>query len=73
MPLQASSGIAVVGFTKGHKIGIIGVIVLHEDALILKSCDGNTILVVFSEGCDSEAESGSRPQLLPRRGGLAPI
>lgn len=73
MPLQASRGIAVVRFAKGHKIGVIGVIVLDKDALVLKPGDGYTILVVFSEGCESEAEGGSRPQLLARSGGLAPV
>jgi hypothetical protein len=73
LPLQAGRGIAVVRFAKRYEIGVVGIIILHKDALILKSGDRDTILVVFSERCDAEAKGGSWSQLLSWRCGLAPV
>lgn len=71
--MQAGRGITVVGFTERYKIGIIGIVILHKNALVLKAGDGDTVLVVLGKGCDAEAKGGSRSQLLSRGWSLAPV
>lgn len=51
---------------ESHEVGIVAVIVLHQDAVVLQANDRDPVAEVFREGCDPKAERGAWPQLLSR-------
>jgi len=58
---------------EGHEVGVVAVIVLHQDAVILQADDRDPVAKVFREGCDPKAERGAWSQLLSRCWRLAPV
>jgi hypothetical protein len=56
-----------------REIGVIGVVIFDQDALVLQPDDGDAVPVVLGVGRDAEAVGGARAVLLARRGRLAPV
>jgi len=63
----------VVELDERHKVGVVTIIVLHQDAVILQANDRDPVAEVFREGCYPKAERGAWSQLLPRCWRLAPV
>jgi hypothetical protein len=49
----------VVDFDERHKVGVVAVIVLYEDAVVLEADDRDPVSEVLREGCDTETERGA--------------
>lgn len=58
---------------ESHEVGIVAVIVLHQNTVILQADDCDPIAEVFREGCDPKAKRGAWSQLLSRCWRLAPV
>lgn len=55
LPLETRCWIAVGRFAESDEIGIIGVVVLDENAFILETNDGDLVVEVFEEGGEGES------------------
>ena len=58
---------------ESHEVGVVAVIVFHQDAVVLQADDRDPVAEVFGEGCDPKAERGAWSQLLSRCWRLAPV
>lgn len=63
----------MVRLDKRYKVGVVAIIILHQDAVVLQADDRDPVAEVLREGCDPEAERGTWAQLLARRWRLAPV
>ena len=59
LPLQCRCGVPVVDLDERHKVGVVTVIVLHQNAVILQPDHGDPVAEVLRERCDGEAERGA--------------
>ena len=73
LPVQRRRGVPVVDLDEGHKVGVVAVIVLHQDAVVLQADDRDPVAEVLRKGSDAEAERGAWAHLQPRRWRLAPV
>jgi hypothetical protein len=71
--MQRRRGVPVVHLDERHKVGVVAVIVLHQDAVVLQADDRDPVAEVLREGCDPETECGAWAQLLSRPWRLAPV
>jgi hypothetical protein len=55
----------MIHLDKGHEIGVVAVIVLHQHAIVLQAYDRDSVAEILREGCDPETERGAWAQLLP--------
>lgn len=53
LPLQARRWVAVRRLTQCHKVGVVIVVVFHQDSLILQPNDSDLVVVALEEGGDA--------------------
>jgi len=46
-------------FNEGHEVGVVSIIVLHQDSIVLQTDNSDPVAEIFREGCDPEAERGT--------------
>jgi hypothetical protein len=63
----------VVDLDERHKVGVVTVIVLHQDAVVLQADDRDPVAEVLCKGSDAEAERGAGAQLLSWCWRLPPV
>ena len=60
LPVQRRSGVPVIHLDEGHKVGVVAIIILHQDSVVLQANDRDPVAEVFRERCDPETERGAR-------------
>lgn len=63
----------MVCIAQSHKVRVVGVVVLDEDSFVLKTNDGDSVLIIIAEGTYPQPKRRPRSHLLPRRRSLAPV